>query len=289
LAVNIHATFRHKGGALLSGQTSFRRKRGKIETKKIHRKIKLKIKHIIVSFLMFVGFFYGFSRLYLFLITWEKFNIQEIEISCHKDDVRQDIQRFMSGKYWGNILLLDIKKLQGQLAAHQWIKDVHIRKIFPSTIRIETQERIPVAVLVKDKCFLVDKEGILLQEISPGERPDLPLLIDADRFRKDYDLKLALAWECLESLGQTERGHISVMDLTEYENVSVRLKNPDIWLKLGNTGFHEKMRLYRQNMTLFQKYGPLEYIDFRFEDRLVLRPQSQSTRSGATDSRKEAF
>lgn len=289
MAVDIHATFRQKGGAFLSEQAAFRRKRGKIETKKIHRKIKLKIKHIIISFLMLVGFFYGFSQLYLFLITWEKLNIREIEISCQKDDVRQDIKQFMSGKYLGNILLLDIKKLQDQLAAHQWIKDVHIRKIFPSTIRIETQERIPVAILVKEKYFLVDKEGILLEEIFPSERPDLPLLTDINRFQRDFDLKLALAWECLESLGQAEREQVSVMDLSEYENVSIRLKGSEIWLKLGNERFYEKLQLFRDNTVLFQKYGPLEYIDFRFEGRLVLRPHPLSTRMNTPDSEKEAF
>jgi cell division protein FtsQ len=238
---------------------------------------------------MLVGFFYGFSRLYLFLITWEKLNIREIEISCQKEDVRQDIKRFMSRKYLGNILLLDIKRLQARLAAHQWIKDVHIRKIFPSTIRIETQERIPVAILVKEKYFLVDKEGILLQEISPSDWPDLPLLTDINRFQRDFDMKLALAWDCLESLGEAEREQVSVMDLSEYENVSIRLKESEIWLKLGHEQFYEKLQLFRDNTVLFQKYGPLEYIDFRFEDRLVLRPHPLSTRMNTPDSEKEAF
>ncbi len=289
MAVNIHTTFRHKGGALLSEQASFRRKRGNVETKKIHRKIKLKIKHIVISFLMLLAFFYGFSQLYLFLITWEKLNIREIEISCQKEDVRQDIKQFLAKKYLGNLLLLDIKKLQAQLAAHQWIKDVHIRKIFPSTLRIETQERIPVAILVKDRYFLVDKEGIILDEILPSERPDLPLLTDVNRFQRDFDLKLSLAWSCLESLGEAERGQVSVMDLSEYENVSIRLKDNEIWLKLGSERFNEKYRLFRGNMALFQKYRPLEYIDFRFEDRLVLRPHPQSTRMNTPDSGKEAF
>jgi len=289
LAVNIQATIRHKGDTHLSEMASFRRKRGKIETKKIHRKIKLKIRHIIVSFLLLVGFFYGFSQLYLFLITWEKLNIREIEISCQKKEVREDIKKFLTRKYLGNLFLLDIKKLQIQLATHHWIKDVHIRKIFPSTIRIETQERIPVAILVKEKYFLVDKEGILLEEISPSERADLPLLTDINRFQRDYDLKLTLAWACLESFGKAEREQISVMDLSEYENASIRLKDSEVWIKLGNERFYEKYQIFRNNIVLFQKYGPLEYIDFRFENRLVLRPHPHSARMKTLGSEKEAF
>ena len=106
MAVNIHPSVRQKGGPLVSGRASYRRKRGKVETKKIHRKIKLKIRHIVISFLLLAGFFYGFSRIYLFLITWEKLNVREIEIICQKEDVRRDIEHMMAGKYLGNYCVL---------------------------------------------------------------------------------------------------------------------------------------------------------------------------------------
>jgi len=289
LAVNVQASFKPKGGFILSQQTSFRRKRGKIETKKIHRKIKLKIRHILFAFVLLAGFFYGFSRLYLFLITWEKLTIDKVEIICQKEEIQRDFQHYFEKRNLGNILLLNIGNLQELLATHTWIEDVHIRKIFPSTIRIEATERIPIAVLEKEGYFLIDKDGVLLQKISPGDRPDLPVLIDASRFRKDYDRKLALAWACLDNLEDSARDQISVMDLSEYENVSLQLRNSDTWLKLGDGHFKEKYQSYFKNMALFNSYGPLEYIDFRFEGRFVLRPLPQKKRNNALDSEKEAF
>ena len=289
MAANVQASLKHKNGALVSQQTSYRRKRGKVETKKIHRKIKLKIRHILFAFFLLVGFFYGFSRLYLFLITWEKLDIGQVEIICQKEEIRRDIQHYLAGKHLGNILLLNIGNLRERLSVHQWIENVHIRKIFPSTIRIETAERIPIALLEKDGYYLIDKEGIILQEISPGEKPDLPILIDANRFRKDYDRKLALAWACLEDLGKPAREQISLMDLTEYENVSLRLKDSDTWLILGDSSFDEKYRSFIKNTAMFATFGPLEYIDFRYEGRFVLRPQSKTKTSKSLDRKKEAF
>ena len=289
MAVNIQASFKPKSGSIFSQQTSYRRKRGKVETKKIHRKIKLKFKHILFAFLFLTGFFYGFARLYLFLITWEKLDIKEVEIICQKEEVRRDIQHHMARKYLGNILLFDIEHLQKLLATHQWIENVHIRKIFPSTLRIETSERIPSAILEKEGNFLIDKDGILLKEISPGERADLPVLIDVGRFQNDYDRKLALAWTCLESLDASAREQIRVIDLSEYENVSLRMKNSDTWLKLGDGRFNEKYLAFLNNLALFERYGPLEYIDFRYEDRFVLRPQTEKRTNKASDSQKEAF
>lgn len=274
---------------LSSQQTSYRRKRGKIATKKIHKKTRLKAKHTLFAFVLLVGFFYGFSRLYLFLITWDKLIIDEVEITCQKQEVQIDFRNFFEERYMGNILLLNIKNLQKILSQHTWVKDVHIRKIFPSTLKIEASERIPIALLEREDYFLIDKDGILLQRISPGDWPDLPLLMDTNRFRRDYERKLALAWACMEDLGPEIRSQIGVMDLTEYENISLRLRNSETWLKLGDSRFKEKIQSYLQNMAFFQTYGPLEYVDFRCEGRYVLRPRSQNKGKSALYPEKEAF
>ncbi len=289
MAVNVHASTKYKSRSLLSRQTSFQRKKGKIKTKKIQRKWKLKIKHIGCVFILFAGFFYGFSRLYLFLISWERLNIKEVEIACAKREIQRDIARYFHGKYLGNILLLNIGQLQERLASHRWIKSIHIRKIFPSSIKIEVKERIPSALLQKDSIYMIDKEGILLEQVRAGAEPDLPLLIDEGGFRKDIDRKLALAWECLESLDPEDRDNVADIDLTDYENVSLRLKGSATWLRLGNDRFHEKMNLFHKNESLFRKYGPIEYIDFRCQDRLVLRPLTNQFAENFSDSVKEVF
>jgi len=289
LAVNIHASTKYKSGSLLSRQASFQRKRGKITTKKIQGKWKLKIKHVVYVFIFLVGFFYGFSRLYLFLISWERLNIKEVEIVCSKDEIQRDIRRYFAGKYLGNILLLNIGQLQEQLASHRWIESIHIRKIFPSTMKIEIKERIPTALLQKDHVYMIDKDGVLLDQIPSESRPDLPLFIDKGLFQRDFNQKLALAWECLESLETQDRDKIAVIDLTEYENVSIRMGDSGTWLKLGNDQFHEKMCLFHKNTDLFEKYGPLEYIDFRCQDRLILRPLTNQNAENTIESGKEGF
>jgi hypothetical protein len=189
----------------------------------------------------------------------------------------------------GNILLLNIDDLQQKLAVHPWIDKISIRKIFPSSIRIDTKERIPVALLEKDGYYLIDREGVLLQKISPQEYPELPVLIDANKFRRDFERKLVLAWTCLESLDEPVRKQIDILDLTEYENVTMRFRSSDTLLKMGASRFGEKFRSFSENRALFATFGPLEYIDFRCEGRLILRPMPQKGKHTTLDSEKEAF
>jgi cell division septal protein FtsQ len=289
LAVNIHASTKYKSGSLLSRQTSFQRKSGKIETKRIQGKWKLKIKHIAFVFILLVGFFYGFSRLYLFLISWERLNIKEVEIVCAKAEIQRDIRHYFGGKYLGNIILLDIGQLQNQLASHRWIKSIHIRKIFLSSIKIDIKERIPTALLQKEQIYLIDREGVLLEQVPSDSRPDLPLLIDKGLFQRNLDQKLALAWDCLETLEARDREKIAAIDLSDYENLSLRLEDSETWLKLGNDRFYEKMQLFHKNMALFEKYSPLEYIDFRCQDRLILHPFRNHDAENGIDSGKEVL
>lgn len=276
-------------GVVSSQQVSYRRKRGRIATKKVHKKIRLKQRHIIIAFLLLAGFFYGFSRLYLFLITWERLNIDEVEIVCQREETTRDFRSYFENKRLGNLLLLNIRDMRESLAGHTWVEDVHIRKVFPSTVRIEAVERTPVAILEKGGYYLIDKDGVLLQKIAPAGHKDLPLLTDAGRFQRDYDRKLALAWACLDSLSPESRERIRAIDLTEYENLSLLLRDSETWLKLGDSHFEENFQSYDQNMALFRAYGPLEYIDFRYEGRFILRPLPQQSGGLAPGSEKEAF
>jgi hypothetical protein len=93
----------------------------------------------------------------------------------------------------------------------------------------------------------------------------------------------------LETLEAQDRKKIAVIDLTDYENVSLRLEGSETWLKLGNNRFHEKMQLFHKNTVLFEKFRPLKYIDFRCQDRLILQPFTDLNAEKSIDSGKEAL
>lgn len=288
MALNVNAAYKYRTDPFFSYSLHFRRKEKKTKTKKIHRKIRLKFMHIIFFFLLVGGLFFSFQQLYLFLISWDKLNITEIKILCNKPEIKEDIEEYFYGSQLGNILLLNIDRLQETLTEHNWIKSVRIRKIFPSSLKIEINERIPSAVLNKEALFLVDREGVLLKQINQGKNTNLPLFVDSNRFRHDYTEKLQLAWNCLESLSPTLREHIQTLDLSDYGNVTVRLKNSPTWLILGNSQFSEKLQSFKLHSASLEKYGAMEYIDLRFQDRFIFKLQRELRKNVIPNSGKEA-
>jgi cell division septal protein FtsQ len=275
MAYNLNPTVRHRTHSLLAEPMQFQRGRGKIKTKKIQRKIKLKFKHILFYIILLGGIFFSLQQSYLF---------------SQKPEIKQEIQQFLKGKHLGNILLLDIGLLQEKFTAHRWIKGVRVRKILPSTLKIEIHARTPAALLKHNHTYVIDEEGIFLEQLKQGETVNFPLLIDSNLFQKDYEEKLNLAWECLRSLSPEEKEQLEVLDLTEYENVTVRLKENQTRLILGNDRFSEKIRLYTRMQAKLEKYGDLEYIDLRLHDRLYIKPtKSMPRRNLIPNADKEAF
>ena len=273
MATQVTSAPRYKANAFTSEPVHFRRKDKKTKPKKVQRRIKLKFRHIFVSFLLLCGLFTLLQRAYLFLISWDKLNVDRIEVSSTNEQIAADIRLFLEGKHLGNLLILNIHSLKEKLTAHPWIKDIRVRKNFPSTLKIAIEERFPAALLQKGHVCLIDKDGETLQEVASLNTWDLPLFVDAQNFEKNIAEKLDLGWGVLDSLDPSERGEIAIVDLTEYENAKVKFKESPTWVIIGGNRFREKIQLYRAQEYLFKQYGPLEYVDLRFEERIYIKPQ----------------
>ena len=274
MASNFNPPIKVRSNSFYSEPFHFQRGEGNLKIKRIQRKIVLKFKHIVLFFLLIGGIFYLFQRLCLFLLSWDNLMIKEIQVLCQREGVRQEIQKLVSAQKLGNILLLDITQLQEKIENHKWVKEAYIRKSFPSSLKIEIKEREPKALLKKQDYYLVDEEGVLLEKVDSRNTSNLPLLVDASNFSKNYKEKLKLAWECLKCFSPLEKEQIEVLDLTEFETICLQFKENPTRIILGNTEFSQKLALFKIHRAQWEnQFGPLDYVDLRLEDRLYIKSQ----------------
>ena len=268
------------------GSLRYRRKEGQIHTKKLHRKIKLRFKHIFLSFVFLAGFFLVLQQVFLFAFSWDKLDIKNVYIFCENKAIKKDAQDMIKDYTFGNILLFDSNNLQEIIKSFTRVKSVTIRKIFPLSLNISIEERKPFAVLKQEFLFVIDTEGVIVSQLETHNLP-IPLLIDENNFRDYYKEKIELARECLEKMSPIERQNIEILDLSENLNIKVKTRDSFTWLILGNSRFVEKFRRFFAEKIYLERYGDLEYIDLRFQDRFFIKPlRNYSIKDMATNAKE---
>ncbi len=289
MAVQFPSTLGYGEKSLTKGTLYFRRKKTEVRTKKIQRrKQKLRFKHIMGMFILFSIMFLGLQQFWLFLISWDNLRVTRIEVRCSLTELQQGFEKALKNQDLGNLLLLDLKNLQKAISSHNWVKTVQTRKILPSSLVIDIIPRTPSAVLEKNGShYLIDQDGIFLKKIEPGQEAELPALIDKNNFQKDYLQKLSLAWQCLNELPSETVSNISLMDLSLFRNISIKLKESETWIHLGNTGFKEKMEFLHREQESLKNFQPLEYIDLRISGRLYFMPGKETNSSRLAGSAEE--
>jgi cell division protein FtsQ len=245
-------------------------------------------KQALISFALAAVVFFSVHEIYLFVITWSKLEIRDVRVSCADEDVRADVARRLEGTRWGNILLLDLAKVRARLEALPWIKEARLRKVFPSSLQIALVPRTPAALLRSDALTLIDRDGVELRTVAPGAFPGLPLLVDGAGLAGDRADKIRRAWECLDSLADAERLDVESIDLTDASNAVLKFRAEPTRVLLGDAGFGARIADFLKNKERWtREFGPLEYVDLRFDDRVYLKPAAL-TASADTPSLKEA-
>ena len=255
----------------------FMRKKAGNRPLKMRKKSRLTSRHIILTFFILGVFFFGVERLWTFLITWEQLNIKQVEIDCRHPLLNNQVKDFISRIPMGNILLLDPSEISISLKDLPWAATVRVRKIFPSTLRVTVVERKPWAVVKKDRIYLIDRDGVVLQPAGPEAMDSLPLLSDREEFADDYLHKIQAAGKFLDLLIPGEKADIATIDLSSGSNMKISTRYPPNELYLGRKGQVERFRYFQQIKGRLGLYGSFDYVDLRFDDRIYLkiRPESK--------------
>jgi cell division protein FtsQ len=160
-----------------------------------------------------------------------------------------------------------------------WIKDAIVRKDLTGRVTIQITEAVPIAVLQSDdKPYLIDREGLRLEEISKEPVYFLPVIkIDPASCREAYREAIALASILYDRKVMAHGGNIELSgarpeDITmKVDNIPIRIGAGDLAKKLEKLNF-VRDELNKRNMAV-------EYIDLRFIDKIVVKPLKQDNKN----------
>lgn len=172
-------------------------------------------------------------------------------------------------------------EMSRRLALHPWIEKAAVHRHPDLGLTISVVEITPVSYLqTGDGMFLLSSEGRLLSMMQSGGQWNLPILVDKTlsglkpgTLIPKHDLAKGFAMiDFLEKNETLPLKNVSEIDITDPLNIQLITIPDAILIKLGSTGFEEK--LFNLNLALprLQKErGNIRYIDLRYERAVVYR------------------
>ena len=197
------------------------------------------------------------------------FGVKTIEIKTASDRTGQVIRGLLEERRGQNLLLLDTGTIKDQLMRLSEVKEVVVRKEFPAKLKVEVVERVPFLMLKNHKYFLLDTEGEIINSSYQRFPEKVPLV-----YFDGGDIFNLLPLKELEKfiLSKSFSNSLNIYFIEPY-GITVVDENHKVFL--GNENLEVRWKHYCSlKGKLMKRVGEVEYFDFRWDDRVYLKPAS---------------
>lgn len=167
---------------------------------------------------------------FVWLYRSDLFRVKRIEISGNKHLSDKKVDKIAEIEPTDSLVRIPLEKVKNRLLKNRWIKDVEIKRSFPNTVKIQVTERKAIAIVpVEDGNAVVDKEGLVLDNIQDIDNVDLVLIRDLDVTEAKVGQKISAksfsnACLCLSNLDDSLRRSLSIVSAPSVDKLSLYTK-----------------------------------------------------------------
>ena len=203
-----------------------------------------------------------------------------IEIFGSQNVTKAQIMEVMGADIGRNILFIPLAQQKLQLEQIPWVQSASVMRFVPNRLKVEIQERTPVAFArVGPRISLIDAGGSLMELTSRrkysfpvilGMNAGEPLSTRAPRMKVYNELV-----KDLDSGGARYSQDLSEVDLSDLEDVKVRVNDPsgEVLVHLGSSDYLKRYKIYVTHVREWrQQFEKVESVDLRYENQIIVNP-----------------
>jgi cell division protein FtsQ len=204
-----------------------------------------------------------------------------IEVAGMQNVTKAQIMEVMGADIGRNIFFIPLTQQKAQLEQIPWVESASVMRFVPNRLKVEIQERTPVAFArVGPRIFLIDAGGTLMElpqkhkysfPVILGMNPGEPLSTRAPRMRAYNELV-----QELDSGGARYSQDLSEVDLSDLENLKVRVNDPagDVLVELGSSEYLKRYKTYVSHVQEWrQQFQKLESVNLRYDKQVIVNPE----------------
>ena len=206
--------------------------------------------------------------------------LNEITVEGCQKTSQKDILSMTQLDRQTNILSIDLAKLRSKVQANPWIERAEIRRIFPDRISIKITEREPVAIILLDRLYYIDGQGVIFARVPKGNQINHPVLtgLNRDDFKAYPDEAWGLVSKALKLIRVIEGGEvlpqkdISEIHMDKVFGLSIYTNDGAVEIKLGLDLYEAKWKRLERVWRHLRK-RPLKpaYIDCNYGKRVIVK------------------
>jgi len=206
-----------------------------------------------------------------------------IEITGMQNVTKAQIMEVMGADIGRNIFFIPLSQQKAQLEQIPWVESASVMRFVPNRLKVEIHERTPVAFArVGPRIFLIDAGGTLMElsqkhkysfPVILGMNPGEPLSTRAPRMKAYNELVHEL-----DSAGAHHSQDLSEVDLSDLENLKVRVNDPagDVLVELGSSDFLKRYQTYVSHVQEWrQQFQKLESVNLRYDNQVIVNPDME--------------
>jgi len=206
-----------------------------------------------------------------------------IEITGMQNVTKAQIMEVMGADIGRNIFFIPLAQQKTQLEQIPWVESASVMRFVPNRLKVEIHERTPVAFArVGPRIFLIDAGGTLMElsqkhkysfPVILGMNPGEPLSMRAPRMKAYNELV-----QELDSSGAHHSQDLSEVDLSDLENLKVRVNDPagDVLVELGSSDFLKRYQTYVSHVQEWrQQFQKLESVNLRYDNQVIVNPDME--------------
>lgn len=207
----------------------------------------------------------------------------DIEITGMQNVTKAQIMEVMGADIGRHIFFIPLAQQKAQLEQIPWVQSASVMRFVPNRLKVEIHERTPVAFArVGPRIALIDAGGTLM-ELPPkhkysfpvilGMNPGEPLSTRAPRMKAYAELIREL-----DSGGARYSQDLSEVDLSDLDNLKVRVNNPagDVLVQLGSSDYLKRYKIYVSHAQEWrQQFQKLESVNLRYDNQVIVNPDLQ--------------
>lgn len=206
-----------------------------------------------------------------------------IEITGMENVSKAQIMEVMGADIGRNVFFIPLTQQRGQLEQIPWVASASVMRFVPNRLKVEIQERTPVAFArVGERIFLIDAGGTLMDlprnhkysfPVILGMNPGEPHSTRAPRM-KAYD---ELVRE-LDAGGAHYSQDLSEVDVSDLDNLKVRVNDPggDVLVELGSSDYLKRYKTFISHVQEWRhQFQKLESVNLRYDNQVIVNPDVQ--------------